>query len=87
MVRYINKVSGHTLTKEWCIFMDCCEVYQVHQWMLEAAYTLGQDIERLSQEMGDAPHPCPCSCNGSHSQSKLERRVTFWELEVDSESG
>ena len=76
------------------------EAREAHQWALEAAHALEWGIERLSWEMGDTPHPCPCSCNGICPWSKSldrstrppschrsERRVTFQELEVESESG
>ena len=54
------------------------------------------DIKRLSQEVEDNQYPCPCShsssCSWSQSldrhlrslsQHRLERRVTFWEPEVE----
>ena len=71
---------------------------EAHQWVLEAAHTLEHDIKRLSQGVEDAPYPHPCSCSGSYhwsksldrhprstSQHRLERWVTFWELEVESD--
>ena len=76
------------------------EAREAHQWALEVVHALEWGIERLSQEMGDAPHPCPHSHNGSHPWSRSldrstrsphchrsERRVTFQELEVESENG
>ena len=26
MVKYVSKVSGLTLTKNWCVSVDCCKV-------------------------------------------------------------
>ena len=74
------------------------EARETHQQALEAAHMLEHDIKRLSQGVEDAPYPCPCSCSGSHPQSKsldrylrspsqhrLEKWVTFWEAEVESD--
>ena len=76
------------------------EAREAHQWALEAAHTLAWNIERLSWGMEDAPqsHPCSHSANcpwtksldrhtRSPSQHRPERQMTFWEPEVDSESG
>ena len=72
------------------------EARAAHQRELEAAQVLESDIKRLSQAMRDAPgthsHSHSRSLLQSHSldrqlrspsRSWQERRVTFWELEVE----
>ena len=67
-----------------------------HQRVLEAAQVLESDIERLSWGLRDVQWACPHSHSSSclHSRSldrwprspsrpQQERRVTFWELEVE----
>ena len=69
---------------------------KAHQLVLEAAHMLECDIERLSREVEDIQYPCPHSHSSSHPQSqsldrdprspsrhRWERRVTFWEPEVE----
>ena len=64
--------------------------------VLEAAQVLESNIERLSQGLRDVQCVCPHSHSSSHLQSRSldrwsrslsrpqqERRVTFWELEVE----
>ena len=66
------------------------------QRALEAAQVLKSNIERLSWGMRNVPQTHSCSCSQSHlqglsldrwprspSRSWQERRVTFWELEVE----
>ena len=72
------------------------EARAVHQRVLDAAQVLESDIERLSQGLSDVQCACPHSYSGSSLQSQSldrqprslrrpwqERRVTFWEPEVE----
>ena len=71
------------------------EAREVHQQALEVAHALEQDIERLSWGMKDAPIHAPMAivqvtldrCTRSPTWHRPERRVNFWEPEVDSKSG
>ena len=67
-----------------------------HQRVLEAAQVLESDIERLSQGLRDVQCAHPHGHSSSHPRSqslerhprslsrhRQERRVTFWELEVE----
>ena len=72
------------------------EAREAHQWALKVAYALESDIERLSQQAGmhKTPHSHSRSSSWPWSQSLdrhprsssrywLDRRVTFWELEIE----
>ena len=74
----------------------CQEARAAHQRVLEAAQVLESNIKSLSQGLRDVQHTWSCSCSGSHLQSQSldrwsrslnrpwqERRVTFWEPEVE----
>ena len=72
------------------------EAREAHQQTLEDAHVLECDIEILSWGVEDTQYPHPHSCSSIHPQSqsldrhlmspkrhRLERRVTFWEPEVE----
>ena len=72
------------------------EARTAHQRALEGAEVLESDIKRLIQGLRDIQHAHPLSCSSNHpqrqsldrcprspSRHQQERRVTFWELEVE----